>query len=418
MITPMQKILFYCQNLLGMGHLVRTTEIIRALVKEFQVCLIDGGQPVAGFELPPEVEVIHLPAIQVEVSDALEVSKQLKVVGSALNLETVKAFRKQQILNTFDQFQPDCLITEGYPFSKHKSLSFEMVPLLERVQQATYPIKVVCSLRDIIMVKEFDDRDGEEHRRCQFMNHYYDALLVHSDPQVHRLEENVARANELTCTVEYTGYVVQSEPEHIPISTDDASLLADLRPTILVSVGGGKLGHDLLECMIEAAPLMAEAVPHQIYMFAGPLMAPEKYQLLEQLALDKPNLTLRQYTPHLLAFMEKADLSISLGGYNTTMNILKTGVRSMIYPSNKDREQAIRAEKLQRLDLLDIIESSDLQPSVLTQKIVAYLSQDNRNPTLRSLELQGAQKTAAFLKAFLHPEASSSNPRASEVVTA
>jgi predicted glycosyltransferase len=210
---------------------------------------------------------------------------------------------------------------------------------------------------------------------------------------------------------------VQSEPEHLPISTDDARLLADLKPTILVSVGGGKLGHDLLECIIEAAPLIAEALPHHIYVFAGPLMAPEKYQFFEQLAINKPNLTLRQYTPHLLAFMEKADLSISLGGYNTTMNILKTGVRSMIYPSNKDREQAIRAEKLQTLNFLDIIEASDLQPSVLTQKIIAYLHQDTQNGATRSLQLQGAQQTAAFLKTFLHPDASRSNLRTSAVVT-
>lgn len=237
----MKKILFYCQNLLGMGHLVRTTEIIRALVQEFQVCLLDGGQPVEGFELPPGVEVVHLPALQVEVSPALEVGKQLQVVGGTLNLEEVKEFRKQTILNLFDQFQPDCLITEGYPFSKNKSLSFEMVPLLERVQQANYPIKVICSLRDIIMVKEFEDRDGEEHRRCQFMNQYYDALLVHSDPRIHRLEENISRAEELTCQVYYTGYVVQSEPEHLELGFEDAALLADPKPKILVSVGGGQV---------------------------------------------------------------------------------------------------------------------------------------------------------------------------------
>lgn len=400
----MKKILFYCQNLLGMGHLVRTTEIIRALVQEFQVCLIDGGQPVEGFELPPSVEVVHLPALQVEVSPALEVGKQLKVVGGALNLEEVKEFRKQAILNLFDQFQPDCLITEGYPFSKNKSLSFEMVPLLERVQQANYPIKVICSLRDIIMVKEFEDRDGEEHRRCRFMNQHYDALLVHSDPRIHRLEENISRAGELTCQVYYTGYVVQSEPEHLELSFEDAALLADPKPKILVSVGGGKLGHDLLECMINSAGLIAKVLPHQICIFTGPLMSQEKYQDFQNLAANKPNLRLRQYTPHLLALMQKADLSISLGGYNTTMNVLKTGVRSLIYPSSKDREQAIRAEKLEQLGLLQIIDARDLEPEILTQKIVAYLSQEIRGDALRSLELEGAQKTREFLSALLGAE--------------
>jgi uncharacterized protein (TIGR00661 family) len=369
----MQKILFYCQNLLGMGHLVRTTEIMRALVKNFQVCLIDGGQLVEEFELPRQVEVVHLPAFQVEVSEALQVGNQVQAVDSALSLEDIKAVRKQTILDVFDKFQPDCLITEGYPFSKNKSLSFEMVPLLERVKQTKSETKVVCSLRDIVMVKEFGDRDAEEHRRCQFMNQYYDALLVHSDPQIHRLEDNISRANELTCPVYYTGYVAQSEPEQTEINAEDESQL-----------------------------------PHHLHIFTGPLMPAAKYQCLQTLAEGKPNLSLRQYTPHLLAYMEKASLSISLGGYNTTMNILSTGVRSLIYPSNKDREQAIRAEKLAKLGLLAILHADDLYPERLTEKIFAALKQDCQPQVAEKLELQGAEQTAKLLQQLLKPQLASS----------
>jgi predicted glycosyltransferase len=399
----MKKILFYCQNLLGMGHLVRTTEIIRALVQEFEVCLIDGGQPITGFDLPSAVKIIHLPALQVAVSATLEVGKDLTVVGNSLSLEEVKESRKQTILETFDWFQPDCVITEGYPFSKNKSLSFEMLPLLERIQQANHSIKVVCSLRDIIMVKEFEDREGEEYRRCHFMNRYYDLLLIHCDPQVHRLEDNISTAQELTCPIYYTGYVVQTAPKHLAISNKDACLLADSSPMILVSVGGGKLGHDLLECVIATAPLLREKLPHQVHVFTGPLMEPEKYQYFQALASDQPNITLRDYTPHLLSLMQKADLSISLGGYNTTMNVLKTGVRSLIYPSNKDREQAIRAEKLEQLGFLQLIHRHELQPEILVQKIIDYLDQSMKHTVLDRLELQGARKTAEVLKQTIEP---------------
>ena len=160
----MKKILFYCQNLLGMGHLVRTTELMRELVKTFEVCLIEGGQKIDGFEMLPEVEVIQLPIIQVEIFDSLQVSKQLQVIGSTLSLEEVKEFRKQKLIEVFDQFQPDVLITEGYPFSKNGVLAFEMIPLLEHVKKSDRSTQIICSLRDIIMVKEFADRDAEERR--------------------------------------------------------------------------------------------------------------------------------------------------------------------------------------------------------------------------------------------------------------
>jgi len=35
--------MFYCQHLLGIGHLVRSVQIVRSLAKEFRVLLALGG---------------------------------------------------------------------------------------------------------------------------------------------------------------------------------------------------------------------------------------------------------------------------------------------------------------------------------------------------------------------------------------
>ncbi|MEM8778959.1 MAG: glycosyltransferase [Cyanobacteria bacterium P01_G01_bin.49] len=393
----MKKIMFYCQNLLGMGHLVRTTEIIRSLIKDFKVCLVDGGQIVAGFDIPKEVEVVHLPAIRAEY-------KQIKVVDSSLSLEELQQLRKQKLLQTFEQFQPDCLITEGYPFSKKKSLSFELVPLLEKIQSEGKKTKVVCSLRDIIMVKQYRDRTQEEEKRCQFMNQYYDMLLIHSDPKIHRLEENFSRAKDLTCSVHYTGYVAQSLPENPILATEDLVGLNKQKPMILVSVGGGRLGHDLLDCMIDTASIIQKKIPHHIQIFTGPFMPEEKFSQLQTLAADLTNITIRRYTSNLLSYLKKASISISLGGYNTTMNVLRTEVNAMIYPSNKDSEQMIRAEKLEKLGILKVIRPEDLQSDHLAQKIITCLKQDSLINTHKILQLEGAKKTAQCLKELLQTQ--------------
>jgi predicted glycosyltransferase len=401
----MKKILFYCQNLLGMGHLVRTTELMRELVKTFEVCLIEGGQKVDGFEMLPEVEVVQLPTIQVEVFDSLQVGKQLQVVGSTMSLAEVKEYRKEKLIEVFDRFKPDVLITEGYPFSKNKALAFEMVPLLEHIKKSARSTKVICSLRDIIMVKEFADRDAEERRRCEFVNQYYDAILLHSDPAIHRLEDNISTAEYLSCPVYYTGYVVQSEPDRVEFDPADLALLNDPIPKIVVSVGGGKLGHDLLENIIQAAPLLQQQISRQIVIFAGPLMDESKYQELEKLAQGKTNVSLRRFTPSLITYLDRAELSISLGGYNTTMNILKTGVRSMIYPSDKDREQAIRAEKLEKLGLLKILDRSQLEPEVLARSIVDYLNEESTLNLEDPLQLDGAEQASIILQGLLKSHA-------------
>jgi predicted glycosyltransferase len=396
----MKKILFYCQNLLGMGHLVRTTELIHALTQTFQVCLVDGGQPVAGFEVPSGIEVVQLPTLQVQVSDAA-VGRELQVVGSSMSLEIVKQHRKAILIRTFDEFQPDCVITEGYPFSKNKALAFEMEPFLAHVRAITRPVKVLCSLRDIIMVKEFTDRDFEEQRRCEFANQFYDGILVHSDPAIHRLENNISCVHTLTIPIYYTGYVVQSEPKGVGMSDEDKELLHDSQPMIVVSVGGGKLGHDLLEAVIQSASLLKEKIPHRLVIFAGPLMDEHQFQHFRSLAQGQSNVILRRFTPNLLAYLNQADLSMSLGGYNTTMNILKTGVRAMIYPSNKDREQAIRAEKLERLELLKILYPEDLAPPRLVQTIVNNLRKTPASQRAHLLQLNGAAESAAIVHSIL-----------------
>ncbi|NJN38711.1 MAG: glycosyl transferase, partial [Acaryochloridaceae cyanobacterium CSU_3_4] len=110
-------------------------------------------------------------------------------------------------------------------------------------------------------VKEFTDRDWEEQRRCEFANQYYDEILMHSDPAIHRLEDNISRVGDLKIPIHYTGYVVQSEPQEIKVNVEDVVHLNDPTPKIVVSVGGGKLGHDLLESMIRLHPFSRQKFP-------------------------------------------------------------------------------------------------------------------------------------------------------------
>ncbi len=76
----------------------------------------------------------------------------------------------------------------------------------------------------------------------------------------------------------------------------------------------------------------------------------------------------------------------------------------MILPSNKDWEQKIRAEKLERLGLAEVIYPQDLTPDRFAQKILANLNRKLTVKTFEPLDLQGAQKTSAFLQELLQSE--------------
>ncbi|MGF1482136.1 MAG: glycosyltransferase family protein [Cyanophyceae cyanobacterium] len=385
----MKKILFYCQYLAGMGHLVRSTEIIRRLVQDFQVCLVNGGQAVPGFEFPPLAEVVYLPAVW-------EDDNELKPVDSSQTIEEVKESRKQKLLAVLEQFEPDFLITECFPFSKHK-LSFELIPLLDNAQASERPIQIICSLRDLIMTQPMSEkaRAKRQQKVCKLINRYYDMVLFHSDRSLLRLEDCFPLVEQLTCEVYYTGYVAPLPPA-APLIKEDNAALSQEEPMIVASVGGGRHGYELLNAIASATSLLN--LPHKIHAFAGPFMAEAEFQSLQQMTTHDSSFILRRFTSRLSDYMLKADLSISLGGYNTMINILRTRVRSLVLPSLSEHqtgEQSIRAQKLAQKGIINLLHPAELAPDCLAAKITACLQAE---PVGHSLDLEGATKVAARLK--------------------
>lgn len=376
----MKKILFYCQYLAGMGHLVRSTEIIRNLVPDFQVCLVIGGEPIAQFQVPDGVEVVYLPALREEGGELIALNQAV---------DSVKVARRQRLLTLFDQFQPDCVITECFPFSKYK-MAFELLPLLERAKAAQ--VKVVCSLRDLIMTQSMSQRGlaRKQARVLDQIRQFYDLVLCHSDRNLQSLDACFPSAHALTCEVFYTGYVAQS----LAIGQQQAIQ----SPRIVASVGGGRHGYSLLKAICDVGPLLQQAIPHRIYAFAGPFMPKAEVECLQALAIPQPNIALQRFTPNLIDFLYGADLSVSFGGYNTTMNVLSTQVRSLILPSpspDQADEQWLRASRLAQLGAVDILSPDQLSPSALAHAILQHLQTEKPS---HAINLKGSANTAWRLR--------------------
>ena len=378
----MKKVMFYCQHILGMGHLVRSREIVCGLLPEYQVCFINGGQVIKEFAFPAEVEVVNIPAVKTNTE-----FQGLQPVDSSLSLDEVKDMRLDKLMAVFERFQPDILIIELFPFGR-RSFSFELIPLVEKAKASG--TKIVSSLRDIVVTKQNQER--HEEKVCRLMNQYFDMLLIHGDRQFVKLEESFSRVDDLNCQVHYTGYVTQPVTEVSP----ENRLSSAQKPMILVSVGGGRFGHELLRCIAQTAPILEQALPHHLQMFTGPFMPEEVFNELQETVAGQTNITIDRYTSQFLEYMQQADLSISMSGYNTTMNILSTNVRAMILPftGNNDQEQTIRAKKLEKLGRVKAISPKDLQPEKFAERIIDYL---NQKPNLMQFDFNGVANTATCL---------------------
>jgi predicted glycosyltransferase len=108
------------------------------------------------------------------------------------------------LLNLFEETKPSMILTELFPFGR-RQFRFELIPLLDRAQEAKWKPKIIASMRDILVTKYRQDRNIEI---SETLNKYYDKVLVHGDEQIITLEETFPLSHEITHLVEYTGYVL------------------------------------------------------------------------------------------------------------------------------------------------------------------------------------------------------------------
>jgi len=381
------KIIYYCQQIWGVGHLFRTREIIRAL-SGHRLTLVLGG-PAVEVTLPSWVKVVQLPGIKTDRN-----YKGLHPVDDGISLEEVKDRRRQQLARLFEDETPDFFIIELFPFGR-RAFRFELTPILENLRQENIAkCRVFCSLRDILVEKK--DADAFEKDVVGRLNQHFDGLLIHADDKLQDLGETFGRMAEIKIPYIYTGFVAPTPaPGAGPRMRQKLKISAN-EGLIVASAGGGKMGAKLLPPVVEAFKRLKTKRPYQLYIFSGPFMPQKDYLKLVAKAGD--GIFVERFTDQFLELMAAADLSISMAGYNTCMNILTTRVKALVWPFPGDREQGLRAGKLQALDVLNTLDKSDLEPDRLAKKISMQLAKRSKSAPV--IDLDGAANTRRWLDTY------------------
>lgn len=368
------KILLYCQHVLGIGHFFRSMEIARAL-RNHQVLFAGGGDPPAGFTPPSHIRVFSLPALMMDP----DFNSLHSPEGS---VEKIKEARKGMLLDAYSSFAPDLILTELFPFGR-RQFRFELTPLLRAAKEGARPVKVVCSLRDILVEKS--GKPNYESEVVEVLNRYYDLLLVHSDPNIISLEETFQLLGKIAIPVHYTGFVARPPA---PRKT------GRLTKTVVASSGGGRVGVDLLSAAIEAFRRI-ELPGLELRVFIGPFMEGEDRALLERLASGDGRIHLLPFSSDFLSELAAADLSISMAGYNTCMDVLSARVPALVHPFAQNREQAMRAERLERGGALRVLRS--LAADHITAEI-EHMLQNTPISSSAEIDLSGAASTSRLIE--------------------
>lgn len=355
------KIVHYCQHVLGVGHVHRSMELCRALATRHEVTLITGGGPVT--DMPSEFKHFQLPGLMMDSS-----FKNLTPYDSTKNLEELKNLRKKQLLNFFQDYRPDVFIIELYPFGR-KAFRFELDPILEGIQRGSLTnCHVFCSLRDILV--ERADKESFEHRIISTLNEHFDGLLIHGEEDFIPLHQTFSRTEDIKIPVEYTGYVTQVGPAKTRDEVRKNLRIPENVQLLVASIGGGNVGSEFLFKLAEAFKYINNST-YFLKIFTGPYTSANDLKKLKKLSTE--TLSVQSFSPDFQDWLKAADLSASMAGYNTTMNILSAGIPALVYPFTQNHEQSLRIDRLSDLVPITKLNEGDLKAETLAARIEQQL---------------------------------------------
>lgn len=365
------RVFIWVQNLLGFGHFARAKVVAEALRDAgFEVTLVSGGVTPAD-TVPKGVSFVQLPAARAkdELFDEL-----VDEHGRDVDARWLEG-RRGRLLEAFRAVRPDVLVTETFPFGR-RLLEFELMALLEEAKRAPYGPKIVSSVRDVLQRPRKDARAAAMVERASAI---YDAVIVHGDRQVLRLEQSFAETAAIASRCIYTGYICADMPRRTGSGRE-----------ILVSAGGGAAGGSLIAAALAARKLTRVADAPWTFV-TGPLAASPA---------PVEGVTIVRSLPDFRARLANAAISISQAGYNTLIETVKAKTPAIVVPfeTEREQEQVTRARAFVDLGLVRMLRTKLLDPAALARVVDATVGSV---PPTANIDFNGGEGTVRAIRTVL-----------------
>lgn len=373
------KVLVYVQNVLGVGHVMRMLKICKDFT-DADITFVTGGDTLE-LILPPHIKHVRLPGIMTD-----ETFTKLRTVDESVSLERTWKQRSQILSGLMCSENFDLIITEMFPFGR-RQFRRELEPLLKLNKLKRNRAKVVCSLRDILFLESLDDAASQ--RILDIVNTYYDAIFIHADARMDQVSPYFSYMKHVHCPVYHTGYITDVAREVVCAES----------PTILASIGGGAVGHEFLEKAIEASKILNDSFDHTFCVYCG-VYAPEYFlNACRDTCEYYPHIQVHRYTSQFFERLCKSTLSVNMGGYNTIMEIICSGIPSIVYPFEQNREQAKRLDFFQESGQFTVLDHRAVDAEELAQLMEQRCRDYTRHVT--DLDTNGIQTSITKLKTLL-----------------
>jgi predicted glycosyltransferase len=363
------RVLFYCHNVTGLGHVARSVRIAEALRGGAEVAIISGCRFLDRLDVHSDVLVERLPALLVDPAGRLRAAP-----GEPADAVELRATR---ILDFYRRWQPDAVVVDQRPMG----LGGELMPTLEHAGAESWPARFVWGI-------PYLERAGAvvpKPRNPRILGALaaYDSAMVYDDESL-----DVRRA--------YGEYGLPDAVVHVGLV---ATPLPPPTPTtarrIVCLCGGGTGGAELFELAVEAlAAANVEAA--ELRIVVGPFGDPERARAL----LDGAGRAEAEIWPTgtVDAATRDAALVIARCGYNTAAALIGSPLPTIFVPLHKREDEQIR--RAERFAAFDGVWSVDDRESDAASRLASAIEAGIARgiaPRELPFDTGGAERAAAWL---------------------
>lgn len=382
------RVLFYSHDAVGLGHMRRNLALAARLAEaapDASVLLAVGTDEVNRVGVPPTVEVIKLPGLRKVANEAYG-ARYLGIPGQDL-----LSLRAAVIEALVRSYRPDLLVADKHPLG----VSGELLPALRALRAIGG--RAALGVRDIL-----DDpatvRGEWTSDVLRGIARYYDRVLVYGQQRMFDPVAEYGWPRAVADRVRFCGYVVsRCDPQEWREDAPPAFVVRRSgRPLVLATAGSGQDGFTLLRAFVD----VAAGAPWDAAVVTGPMAAREAHEDLKRAAVAG-GVSCYASVPGLSRWFGAIDAMVSMGGYNTIMEAVSTGLPTVCVPRTVPRlEQLIRARAFARLGLLRVVEPAALTPDRLRREVALALETPRQPLRARAhelLDLDGAGRAVEHL---------------------
>lgn len=389
----MKRVLIYSHDTFGLGNIRRMLEIARHLVNSsphVSVLIVTGSPMLHAFRIPPRIDYVKLPCLCRDVDGAYS-ARFLD-----LPLDTTVHLRAKIVRSAIEGFAPDLVLVDKKPFGVEDELAITLAEMKSKAR----PPKFALLLRDILDSPEATSRVWRKNGCFEAIETFYDQVLVVGAPEVFDLRREYGFPRAVAAKVKFCGYISREPGRRSRADVRQQLGVQPVDPLVLVTLGGGEDGYALARTYLAgltATPILRRPRSHIV---CGPEMADAQRAAIRRAAVNLPGVSLEDFSDDMMSLISAADVTVSMGGYNTVCELLTMGKRAVVVPRTKPSlEQFVRAERMHAMGLLHMLHPDQVTPSSLANAVLKEATDTTPRPELKSLA--GLEHTTAAMLGLL-----------------